>query len=268
MDTNRQLAEWIVRYNANELDGKDLETFSAMLKTDPALRRELRVERHLTRALGDKDIINLRKKMQKARPAADESKLFLYVNWFIAACIAALFVVLVHEMYEFDKNTKMILKPIQAYLRSRELHPDRDVLFPNLAEIDQATIDSMVAKEARDDNSIRMAALALYSGLYEPLPAYERLVGDIYRGGDFQLLHPGINKTFKSTEKILFKWKIDDPFPIKIILNDHDGARITETQLLQESPYQLGPISTPGLYYFKIMDRDDMIYIGRFRIKK
>ncbi|MEI6899930.1 MAG: hypothetical protein WCL00_08630 [Bacteroidota bacterium] len=268
MDTNRQLAEWIVKYNADELDGKELETFSAKLKTNPELRREMRVERDLTRALKERDVINLRKKMQKARPASDDSRLFAYLNWFIAACITALLIMLVHELYEFDRNTKMILEPIHASLRAKQLHPDREVIFPNQAEIDQATVDSMVAREARGDSSIRMAAIAMYSGLFAPLPAYERLVGDIYRGSDFKLIHPEINETFKSTEKILFKWKMNDPYPIKIILNDHNGARISITKQIEDNTYLLGPISTPGLYYYKIMDNDDMIYIGRFRIKQ
>src|ERR1039457_2840799 len=67
MNNIDQIHEWIDRFNNNELDGKELQEFQELLKYDPVLRSEVRLDKELNDMLQQEDLLALRKTIMKVR---------------------------------------------------------------------------------------------------------------------------------------------------------------------------------------------------------
>ena len=267
MNENEKLPEWIYRFNNTELKGKELEKFLAMMEKDPSLRKEVRLEKELTEALTEKEIILLRKKLQKAK-SFKEIEPYTYYLYFLAACAVILIIMLIQAITEFNTATRKALEPLQALNRSSWGKPSNgEMMNPDQMEIDKATIDSILAREGRGDSSIRKQIRAMMAAKYSPFPEYEGLVGEINRANDFRLLSPQMNEKFRNDEEIQFIWETSSFHPITIIITDNHGLKVKERSSIKEKSVSLGPFSSPGLYYFKIIEDDDLIYFGKLTIR-
>jgi hypothetical protein len=63
MSDREKLPELIDRFNSGDLKGKELTAFLEMLRANPRLREEVRLDADLNNILADTDTIELRKKV-------------------------------------------------------------------------------------------------------------------------------------------------------------------------------------------------------------
>jgi hypothetical protein len=96
---------------------------------------------------------------------------------------------------------------------------------------------------------------------YRVNPNLENMIGSKYRSADVEILSPHNNAYIKG--EILFSWKriSHSPLTLKIINNKNEEFF---DHLIKENKYLLKRRLSPGLYYWKLENKNDLLYIGKF----
>jgi len=267
MNEPEKLPEWIDRYNRNELHGKELEEFLAMLDQHPQLRKEVQLDKDLNEILRDKEIIELRKKIAKIKERSEDrgTRLILYM---LAACAIILLGLTVYYFFQWNEARIRMMTPIHEFsLTDTSFKLKGKEIKPNQMEIDMATIDSALARERRGDSSIRKRVRAMLAANYNPYPPFESLVGEITRAGYFRLIHPQAGKSFTPGNKIIFSWESESSMTLTLEITDNKGQVQYHTGELTTKSLTIESLKlTPGLYYFKFLEKDEIVYFGKFTI--
>ncbi len=95
-------------------------------------------------------------------------------------------------------------------------------------------------------------------------PNLENLVNVHSRSLSIQVLSPLNGENVK--ERILFQWKADadDRLTLKILSNKE---KTLQTISVRGSRYVFLQKIPPGLYYWKLEDKDELLYLGKFFVK-
>lgn len=101
---------------------------------------------------------------------------------------------------------------------------------------------------------------------YSPYLPFESLVGTTMRSWDFKLVAPKQSRIQKGIA-ILFQWKTDRELLISLKIMDNKGNLVYEkksgfNKILEIKQNTL----MPGLYYFKFLANEEIIYFGKFEI--
>ena len=267
MNEQEKLPEWIYRFARNELHGKELEEFLALLNKDPQLRNELHLEKDLNEILAEKEIISLRKKIAKIKKSKEDRGTWLVI-YLLAACAVVLLGLTVYYIYSWNELRKKIMVPVHEFsLTDTSFKHKMEEIKPNQMEIDKATIDSALARERRGDSSIRKRVRAMLATNYNPYPPFESLVGEITRSGFFKLLYPKTGESFKIGNEIAFSWDSDLSHNLTLEITNNKGLTVYRSAELTSKTLKVGSSKLiPGLYYFKFLENDEMVYFGKFSI--
>ena len=268
MTDAEKLPEWIDRYNRNELHGKELKQFLAMVKKNPQLKKEVQLDKEINEILSENEIISLRKKIAKVKEREDDRKTRLMI-YLLAACAVVFLGMTIYYFIQFNEARKKLIEPIQLYsLTDTSYMLKKEELKPNQIEIDKATIDSALARESRGDSSIRKQVRAMFATNYTPYPPFESLTGEIFRSGFFNLLLPTSTDSFSQGKNITFSWDTDSPKAITLEIADNYGFPMYQSGELNVKTLTIKSLKlTPGLYYFKFIENDDIVYFGKFYIR-
>lgn len=106
-----------------------------------------------------------------------------------------------------------------------------------------------------------------YAANFTPYPVYEYEIGEATRSTDYSIkvLSPNIGEDIK--DSIHFIWESDysGPLYLKIFTN-------RDSLIFSEQPEDNKVVFTkklkPGLYYWKLIGKDDLLYIGKFYMNK
>ena len=130
MIDKKKLPEFIERYNNKQLHGKDLEEFLEMLKNDPGLRLEVKLDKDLNEILAEPDVIEFRRKLIKNRipEEKDGPGLSLYL---FAASVALIISLAVLAFIWIRKSGHASLKTEYQFNL-----PDTNNIFKNQMEND------------------------------------------------------------------------------------------------------------------------------------
>lgn len=95
-------------------------------------------------------------------------------------------------------------------------------------------------------------------------PNLENLVNANSRSLSIQVESPLNGEKLK--DKILFRWKVigDDPVVLKILSNKE---KTLQTVTVRGSRYEFFRKMPPGLYYWKLENRDELLYLGKFLVE-
>jgi hypothetical protein len=96
-----------------------------------------------------------------------------------------------------------------------------------------------------------------------PSPNLDNVITSEFRSSSFKVLSPGIGETVKSP--VMFRWNsIGRPVTLKILSN-------TETTILtstvNDSIFITSKKIVPGVYYWKLEENDELLYLGKFVIR-
>lgn len=101
-------------------------------------------------------------------------------------------------------------------------------------------------------------------GNFRVNPNLESMIGTQYRSASIQIISPGNNSTLSG--EIIFAWKktTQGPLSLKIINNKNIVAYNYE---VKGNRFVFKQTLTPGLYYWKLENHEDLLYIGKFFIR-
>jgi hypothetical protein len=99
---------------------------------------------------------------------------------------------------------------------------------------------------------------------YSPLPELESLAGGNTRGEAFEDLSPD---SWPRGGEITLRWKTSSPGPWTIVLVDNRGKTLNESKADREEISLPGRFR-PGLYYWKVLRNEELIYVGKFRVER
>ena len=103
---------------------------------------------------------------------------------------------------------------------------------------------------------------------YKPLADFELLVGSVTRSAHLKLIAPPSNLFIPSGNHILFEWRYQKrPVPVNIVVYDNTGNFVVGTPVLLTSTYSMATTDWPGgVYYWKMIMDEDMIFMGKITI--
>jgi hypothetical protein len=96
-------------------------------------------------------------------------------------------------------------------------------------------------------------------------PSLENMIGSSLRSGQLEVLEPPNNSILKG--KIQFSWKneLTRLHTIKIVNNRND---VLYTHKVSGKGFQFEKSLSNGLYYWKLEDENELLYVGKFFIKR
>jgi len=104
----------------------------------------------------------------------------------------------------------------------------------------------------------------LFAANFEPLPMFEEMLSANMRSSAVAISTPHAGQKVKSGN-IRFEWQGDEPGPFYVKIVSNRGREIAS--LKTERP---GVTATqklpPGLYYWKLETKEDLLYLGKFLI--
>jgi hypothetical protein len=114
-------------------------------------------------------------------------------------------------------------------------------------------------------DSLMVSKQGFFADNFTISPNLENLVNVHSRSLSIQVLSPLNGEIIK--ERILFRWKVDtdDRLTLKILSNKET---ILQAISVRGSRYILVQKFPPGLYYWKLESKDELLYLGKFFVKQ
>jgi hypothetical protein len=104
--------------------------------------------------------------------------------------------------------------------------------------------------------------------LYQPNKSLEYLVGSLYRSIGFSLKTPVRFARYNRNETLLFSWKMENPAQTRLTIVDNRGEIRYESDYNQYQAVQIkASYLGPGLFYYKILNKDEVICFGKFTVQ-
>ncbi len=257
MSDREKLPEWIDRFNNNELEGEELERFLALLKKNPKIQAEVDLDRDLNQVLKDEELLELRKKIQKVRERGNRTRPGDSDPGLRIWLMAALIVVLVGTVFLIFWLTRAPgIIATREQLTRQDTLIEREKSLPAVRQKDSTTVKKPVRQN-----------LQLAQNL-TPYPPLESLVGTVTRGSSFRLIKPLNSSIILQSSELEFLWKKDENEKVALTILDNTGKPVMGPILTADDHEKIKASRLkPGLYYFRIVNKDELIYVGKFTIK-
>ena len=268
MRNKEKLHEWIDRYNNNELSGEELVIFLEMMNKDYRVREEVLLDKELNSILKDDDILELRKKIRKI---CSENPAKRNRNTRIMLMAASLFILLSLEYTIFyltrspKKTDKSEFVHLQNSPGKREPHQ------PKTSFLDSKQVYTIFKKDkpvSLDNDSREIENTYDLLACYQPNKALENLIGTTHRSSGFRILKPVGSFVYTQKSTIWFSWKTENPVETSLIVENNIGLIVYESDSnFNQSVFLKASFLGPGLFYYKIMRKDEVIYFGKFTVR-
>jgi hypothetical protein len=265
MNKHDKLPEWIDRFNNKDLHGKELEEFLELMKQDPELRREVKLDEDLNKILTDNEIIELRKKLDKYRIPKESNRIglpiiFLAASIVILIGLVALIFILMRHSDDATIKSDYTYKSDTSSLGKNQLSYEEQ-LAVDLAIFDSIKTRQEQARKEPDDEF-------LLTDNYKPYPPYESMVGEVNRAIDFKLITPSASDNIRKASVIGFSWETKSVYPLVITVTDNKGQSLFVSDPIQGRKFSYNTSKlNEGLYYVKFILNDEIVYFAKFTLK-
>ena len=267
MRHKEKLHEWIDRYNNNELSGEELEIFLEIMKKDYRVREEVWLDNELNSILKQDDILELRKKIKKICSEKPDTR---NRNTRIILMAASILVLLSVEYTIFylthapKKTNKSDFSHFQISPEKTEFSQKKKALSHsnhNYAIFQKDKQHSLGNDTLEIENTYDLLAC------YQPNIAQENLIGATNRSGSIRMLKPAMFSVFSRKSTIWFSWKTENPEETSLIVENNHGNVVYESDTnYNQSVFLKASYLDFGLFYYKIMRKDEVIYFGKFTV--
>lgn len=239
-----------------------------MMKSDRRIREEVLLDKELNTVLKETDILELRKKIRKI---SSEKAAGWNPGTRILMMAASLLILLSAEfaIYYLTNTQKKIEKPGLANKQELSGNKGLNNREPALQAAKKFITILQKGVPGVSDND-PLATTTTYDLLasYQPDKALENLIGTTNRSGSFRMLKPAISSVFSRKSTILFSWKTEIPLETSLVVENNTGLVVYESDSnYNQSVYLKASFLNLGLYYYKIMRKDEVIYFGKFTIQ-
>jgi hypothetical protein len=121
-----------------------------------------------------------------------------------------------------------------------------------------------VTEESTTVREAEASSEATYAGTFAELPELESLVATETRSAGIDVVTPAIGMVVH--QPIVFNWAADGDVSLTLsVLTNKDS--IVHTVRAATLPYVLRRSLTPGLYYWKLENREEVVFVGKFLVK-
>ena len=113
MIEQEKLPEMIDRFNNKDLHGKELKEFIELMKQDPELRLEVKLDKDLNEILSDSDILELREKVLKCKIPKESNYMRLPIL-FLAASVTFLIGLAIFVFFMDETRWRRTFSAVQS----------------------------------------------------------------------------------------------------------------------------------------------------------
>lgn len=248
--------ELIDRYTANEMGDAERSNFEEILRTNPLLRAEVRLDMEITRCLEDQQTLRFVEQLLMLRKQ-NGKKGFHWQYLLLAASfllLVALGVFLVNRL-EWE-NSGFYRQIGQSEIQNKQASKHPIACFRRHHGEQKPT-------PAARREWIKNRTLALR---YRPLPEYELLIGSISRSFSFKVISPSCRLSLPSHSTIPFEWETQGTCSFLVLqITDNLGKKIFETAPIQGFTFNLNTDTfARGRYYWKLIGDENLVAMGYF----
>jgi hypothetical protein len=265
MNENEKISEWIDRFNNHDLHGKELNEFLEMMKLNPELRREVKLDKELNEILADTDIIELRKKILKHKIPKESPHPGLHI-FLLAASVTILIglAILVYLWKRQGENeirkTDYTHNPYDTSIILKDQLSGEEKLAHEIMTSDSTKSQKKKGNTKSNDKS-------LMADNYKPYPPYESMVGEVSRTTSFKLIKPSGNDTFRRGSVIAFNWETASSHSTTITITDNKGESCYVSRPIDGKKFLFDTSKlTGGLYYIKFICSDEIVCFAKFTL--
>jgi hypothetical protein len=263
MNNHEKIPEWIDRFNHKDLHGSELKEFLELMKQEPELRREVKLDKELNELLADDDLLELRKKLIRFKLPKENHPMRLPI-FILAASIVILigltifaYTWIIREDDPVRTTDSFYYSGDSAIFRNEYLF-DKEQIAYNSKSFDSIR-NHQKLEEMIKNNEI------LLSENYQPYPAYESMVGEVNRAVNFKLLKPSLSDTLTRGDLLTFKWDTIASSHLTITISDNKGNPRFISQPLTEKEFHFNTSKlSKGLYYVKFINKNEIVYFSKF----
>lgn len=193
--------------------------------------------------------------------SSDEKKSFQTNNLLKIAAGFILIVGIGSLIYYIFKSQKELVAPVNQITKTTD---STDRFNDNkIAETD--TGNSIPSKKYESDkSSMQQTELAINM---KESPLFENLIESHYRSNDIEVSFPRPGHRFINNHTIEFKFEGDIIKPLVLIIYNNKGEKITEKSNISGAKISLNKRLPSGLYYWKLLQDDDLLQVGKFFVK-
>lgn len=97
---------------------------------------------------------------------------------------------------------------------------------------------------------------------------FESLIASSLRSGEIKIIAPLMNQHYTEQDTIHFEFKKSATSALKIKIYNNKGEKVYEKENITVDKCKINAKLSPGLYYWKLEKKDDLIHIGKFVIDR
>ena len=258
MTSDEHLHEWISRYNEGTLEGDELERFLELLKSDPEVRLQTKLNKEVIEFLNDRDLLAFLKVVDEVRLSRQRDS---RLNYLLIAAVMIIFVAVgcfwIYR-YSMNKINRFPMAINQGRDTSRYLEDNQqESVFSNW--ISHGYPGSKWQKEVASSETLSIALT--------PLPYLEGLVGEAMRSTKLSLLAPPFSLRINPGDTVTFRWLRTETATLSIEIMDNLGNMLWTFEKLTGDKMNLKTSQwKTGLYYWKLLADDDIVCVGKIAI--
>ena len=252
--------ELIDRFNNGELSGEELAAFQELLKANPRLRNEVRLDKELNDILADSDLLEFRKKILSVQKKRLNKKGPGLQSYLLAASL--LFFIGIEILLFMNNPRQNMLNRSGAVTNNQQVIKE---VVPG-KNIEKVQINSKAQDEKKDKISKKTKQIIAAS--FKINPSLENIIGATRNEGAFKMESPKMGARLSENKNIIFIWSIHNEENNILKILDNSGSEVYTSGLIKEKSYTLSPgILKKGLFYYKIMEKDEIVFFGKFYIE-
>jgi hypothetical protein len=267
MRNKEKLYEWIDRFNNNDLQGEEYDQLLTMMNMDLRVREEILLDKDLNSILKEKDILDLRTKINKVCTDG-VSNGFRDKRILLVAATLLIILTMGYSVYYLSRLMKSPESRKFEYSQSNSENSNWNITFFPFQN--QQKVKNFFDEHYQNpfnhsgNNGISKELLACY----QPNKKLEYLVGVPYRSVAFSLKSPTHLYKFNLCETVLFSWRIENPAKTRLTIIDNRGELRYESEYNHYQTVQIkARFLGPGLFYYKIICKDEVICFDKFSIQ-
>ncbi|MGA3014769.1 MAG: hypothetical protein ABSD71_12145 [Bacteroidales bacterium] len=255
-----KLPELIDRFNNGELSGEEFDDFQELLKANPRLRNEVRLDKELNEILADSDLLEFRKTILSVQKKRLKGKGPGLQSYLLAASLL-LFIGI--EIFLFMNNSRQNMLNRSGAVTNNQ-PAIKEVIKGNITENEQ--INSKSQDERMD--KISPKAKQAIAASFKTNPSFENIIGTTRNAGAFKMEFPKMGARLIENRAIVFRWSMHNKANNILKIIDNSGSEVYTSGLIEEKSYILSPgILKKGLYYYKIIEKDEIVFFGKFYVE-
>jgi hypothetical protein len=263
MSNREKIPEWIDRFNNGELSNEEVKTLLEMAKNDPRLREEIKLDLELNSILTDEDILDLRKKMLTLSKIRLERK-GNNLKFYLMAASLLLLLGIGLFLFFYNVNRSSNAKPGENTLSQKNHPPTKQ--SPAYQQINSSKTSSDTANRGNTISTEQRGTNLLAS--YDKNPSLENMIGTTRNAGNFAMVFPLNDYHCSVNADVRFEWLPEGPAEVELRIMNNFAILVHESGTIKKNTYSIPPGKLKqGLYYFKILSGDEILYFGKFTIE-